>query len=267
MLAPITTKEFSLFKAFIYQKAGINLADNKHLLVSGRLAKRLKHYGLSSYELYYKLILSGTYPEENQIAIDLLTTNETHFFREPKHFAFLKDQVELKETKGKSVRVWSAASSSGEEPYTIAMILAEVMGDGSWEVIGSDISSKVLTQAQTGLYPISRAEEIPRQYLEKFCLKGTGTDSNKLLITQELRKRVRFMYVNLMESFPLTGDFDFIFLRNVMIYFDMDKKRQILQKIIPLLKKDGYLFIGHSETLNGITNLMTSVAPAIYQKI
>jgi len=265
-LLPITSKEFGLFKAFIYSHAGISLADSKMPLVSGRLAKRLRTHGIKSFADYYNLINNPMHADEQQIAIDLLTTNETHFFREPKHFDFMRDHILPKRAKGVNFRVWSAASSSGEEPYTIAMLLAEYLKADPWQVIASDISTRVLEQAQSGYYPISRAEEIPRHYLTKYCLKGTGEHANTLLIMRELRQRVQFLSVNLTKPYPALGEFDVIFLRNVMIYFDIETKRQITQQMFPLLKPGGYFIISHSESLNGVTDAYEAVLPSIYRK-
>lgn len=265
-LKPISTKEFSLFKAFIFDEAGISLAPAKQPLVSSRLSKRLRHHGLRSFGEYYQYIQISENATEKQIAINLLTTNETHFFREPKHFDFLRDKILPFRSRGGTFRVWSAASSSGEEPYTIAMVLAEHMPHESWEVIGSDISTAVLEKARIGSYPIQRAEEIPRQYLTKYCLKGTKEAEGTLLITKELRQKVHFTSINLMQPFPNLGEFDIIFLRNVMIYFEMETKRQIINKMLPMLRPNGYLFISHSETLNGVSEDLQTVLPSIYKK-
>ena len=265
-ISAISTKEFGLFRDFIYSQAGIKLSDVKKPLVSGRLAKRLHFHRLNSFNDYFKLINEPAHAAEKQIAIDLLTTNETHFFREPKHFDFLKNVLLQKKVKSRPFRVWSAASSSGEEPFTIAMLLAEHMGSEPWEVVASDLSTKVLKQAQTGCYSMQRASEIPRHYLTKYCLKGTGDHAGEMLITRELRQRVKFMQVNLTRPYPDLGLFDVIFLRNVMIYFDNDTKQQITRQMLPLLRDDGYFIISHSESLNGVTDKFSSVAPSIYKK-
>lgn len=265
-LKPISPKEFSLFKAFIFDEAGISLAPAKQPLVSSRLSKRLRHCGLRSFGEYYQYIQTTENADEKQIAINLLTTNETHFFREPKHFDFLRDKILPFRTRGTPFRVWSAASSSGEEPFTIAMMLAEHMPHEPWEVIGSDISTAMLEKARIGSYPIQRAEEIPRQYLTKYCLKGTREAEGTLLIRRELRQRVLFTPINLMQPFPNLGEFDVIFLRNVMIYFELATKREILRKMLPLLRPNGYLFISHSETLNGVSEDLQVVSPSVYRK-
>jgi chemotaxis protein methyltransferase CheR len=265
-ISAISAKEFGLFRDFIYSQAGINLSDVKKPLVSGRLTKRLHFHRLNSFNDYFRLISDPSQTAEKQIAIDLLTTNETHFFREPKHFDFLKNMIQQRKVRGRPFRVWSAASSSGEEPFTIAMILAEYMGNEQWEVVASDLSTKVLNQAQTGCYSMQRAPEIPRQYLTKYCLRGTGDHEGDMLIVRSLRQRVKFQQLNLTRPYPDLGQFDVIFLRNVMIYFDVDTKRQITDQMLPFLRDDGYFLISHSESLNGVTDKYDSVAPSIYQK-
>lgn len=264
--AVISDKEFGLFQSFIYNQVGISLSDGKKPLVSGRLAKRLHHHQLKSFDAYFKLISNPAYQAEKQVAIDLLTTNETHFFREHKHFDYLRDVILPQRVKGRQFRVWSAASSSGEEPYTIAMMLAEHLKPEPWEVIASDVSSRVLKQAQSGCYSMKRAPEIPRQYLTKYCLKGTGDHEGDLLISKSLRQHVQFMSVNLTQPFPDLGEFDVIFLRNVMIYFDVETKRKIVQQMLPHLRKEGYLIISHSESLNGVSSEYKAVSPSIYRK-
>lgn len=259
-------KEFGQFRTMIYDIAGISMSQAKKSLVSGRLAKRVKHHGFGSYDDYFKLLMKNEGDGELQMAIDLLTTNETYFFREPKHFEFMRDKVLPMRKAGKPFRVWSAASSSGEEPYSLAMLLADVLGESPWELLGSDISSRILERARSGLYAMERNEGIPKHYLTRFCLKGIGTQDGKFLIAKELRNRVRYQHVNLNESLPTLGEFDVIFLRNVMIYFDMETKRQVVARMIPLLASGGYLIIGHSESLNGVTDELKVVMPSVYRK-
>ena len=158
--------EFALFQKMIYETAGINMSPAKKALVSGRLAKRVKHFGLSSYGEYFKL-LSNTTTGEFQTAVDLLTTNETFFFREPKHFDFLRERV-LPHWRNGQRRVWSAASSSGEEAYTLAMVLAEHTPTRDWEIVGTDISTRVLEKARSGHYPMERTKNIPQDFLKKY---------------------------------------------------------------------------------------------------
>ncbi|MDR6959621.1 chemotaxis protein methyltransferase CheR [Pseudomonas brassicacearum] len=262
----LTDREFSQFQSWLYQAAGINLSPAKKALVAGRLFKRLKHYELGSYGEYFKLIMNGQRTDELQVALDLLTTNETYFFREPKHFDFLRQHVLPHATPGKVFRLWSAASSSGEEPYSLAMTLAEGLGTTPWEVIGSDISSQVLAKARAGHYPMERARTLPHPLLVKYCLKGTGSQQGTFLIDRTLRSRVNFVQVNLNDTLPELGEFDVIFLRNVMIYFDQPTKIKVVARLLPRLKSGGYFIVSHSESLNGISDALKLVAPSIYRK-
>ena len=262
----ITDREFSQFQRFIYDAAGIFMANGKQALVSGRLAKRLAHYQLGSYGDYLRLLESHDQAAELQVAVDLLTTNETYFFREPKHFALLRELALEAKSKGKAMRIWSAASSSGEEPYSIAMVLADVLGEAAWEVLGTDISTRVLERARSGHYPMERATQMPPAYLKRFCLKGQGSEAGTLLIERSLRQRVVFQHLNLVQPLPKVGTFDLIFLRNVMIYFDLETKRRVVARLLAQLRPGGYFFIGHSETLNDISDAVLPVAPSIYRK-
>ncbi|MYM41553.1 CheR family methyltransferase [Duganella qianjiadongensis] len=262
----LTNKEFSQFQRFIYDAAGISMADGKQALVSGRLAKRLAHHQLSSYGDYLRMLENRDHSGELQIAVDLLTTNETYFFREPKHFALLRELAEQARAARRGMRVWSAASSTGEEPYSIAMVLADVLGEGAWEVLGTDISTRVLERARRGHYPMERASGIPLDLLRRFCLKGQGKEAGTMLVEKALRQRVQFMHLNLNQPLPKLGSFDVIFLRNVMIYFNLETKRQLVARLMTHLRPGGYLLIGHSETLNDINDALQAVAPSIYRK-
>lgn len=265
-LPTLSDQEFKQFQSMIYDIAGISMSPAKKPLVSGRLAKRVKQHGFGSYGDYFSALMKGEGRAELQVAVDLLTTNETYFFREPKHFDFLRDRILPQHSSGKLFRVWSAASSSGQEPYSIAMTLAEGLGDKPWEIIGSDLSTRVLEKARGGHYPMEHAEDIPQPYLSRYCLKGVGAQDGTFLIERSLRSRVSFMQVNLNQQLPKLGEFDLIFLRNVMIYFDTETKRQVVRRIMALLKPGGYLLIGHSESLNGVIDALQTVMPSIYRK-
>lgn len=266
MEANITDQEFSQFQKLIHQIAGIHMGQAKKPLVNGRLFRRLKHHQLDSFGEYFRMLTNGDNRGELQTAVDLLTTNETYFFREPKHFEFLKNQVLPHHRPGRTFRVWSAASSSGEEPYSIAMTLADCLGDAPWEVIGSDLSTRVLEKARHGHYSMERAERLPKQYLVDYCLKGVGSQEGTFLIAPRLRERVRFMQVNLNTELPRLGEFDVIFLRNVMIYFDAETKRRVVERILPLLRPGGYFIVSHSESLNGVTGRLELLMPSVYRK-
>lgn len=265
MVSTISDQEFSCFQRFIYEAAGITLSPAKKALVCGRLAKRLDARQLRSYAEYFRLLESGSDPAEVQTAVDLLTTNETYFFREPKHFDVLRTHA-VASRSHRPFRVWSAACSSGEEPYSIAMVLADCIGSNPWEIVASDLSTRVLHKARLGHYPDSRTQQIPLPYLKRFCLKGTGAQQGTLLVERSLRSRVQFLQVNLNERLPQLGTFDMIFLRNVMIYFSIETKREVVARLLNVLKPGGYFLIGHSETLNEISTAVEQVAPSVYRK-
>jgi chemotaxis protein methyltransferase CheR len=265
--ATITDQEFGLFQRLIYKIAGISLSEAKKILLVGRLTRRLVVYELTTFGDYYRMLASGNYPDEVQTMVDLLTTNETYFFRESKHFDFLREEVIAKRSSTASFRVWSAASSSGEEAYSIAMTLAEALPGSPWEIVGSDISTKVLSKAVAGHYSLARTEGIPPGHLRKYCLKGVRANAGTFLIAPELRAKTSFHQINLMHPVDSgIGDFDVVFLRNVMIYFDQETKTRVVHNLLPRLRPGGYLIIGHSETLNGITDRVSAIRPTIYRK-
>jgi chemotaxis protein methyltransferase CheR len=263
----ISDTEFGQFQRFILEAAGITLTDAKKTLVSSRLAKRLHACQVKSYGEYYRLLTSGESPLELQTAVDLLTTNETYFFREPKHFQFLKKAITGGTLGGApSLRVWSAAASTGEEAYSVAMALEDGLRGRPWAVVGSDISARVLERARAGHYSMERISHFPPDYLQRFCLKGRDAQEGTLLVQRALRKKVRFLQVNLNEPLPHLGVFDVIFLRNVLIYFSLETKRKVVTRVLNLLKPAGYLLIGHSESLIEVTDAVELLAPAIYRK-
>ncbi len=260
----ISNEEFGRFQQLVAETAGIRLTEGKKVLLCGRLGRRLEQLGVKTYGAYYQLLRSE--PAELQVAMDLLTTNETCFFREPRHFEFLRDQVLPARRPGRPFRVWSAACSTGEEPYTIAMVLAEALGEAPWEVIGSDISSRVLQHAQAGRYPKERVKDIPSALLLKYWLKGVRSQQGYLMVGQKLRERVRFQHQNLLHDVSAIGEVDVIFLRNVMIYFDMSTKRVVVARLLRQLQRGGHFLVGHAESLQGICEGMVQCAPAVYRK-
>lgn len=264
---PITDKEFAQFQKFIFDMAGISMSDAKKNLVSGRLAKRVAHHGVGSYGAYFSMLADGRDQAETQMAVDLLTTNETYFFREAKHFDLLRELAVEARKQGQLMRVWSAACSTGEECYSMAMVLAEVLEDRPWEVLGTDISARVLARARLGHYPMERASHIPPHYLKRFCLKGQGQQDGTLLVERALRQRVQFQQMNLNSPLPRIGMFDVVFLRNVMIYFSNDTKCAVVARVLQHLKPGGHFMIGHSETLNNISDAVQALAPSTYRKL
>ncbi|MBU3898579.1 MAG: protein-glutamate O-methyltransferase CheR [Gammaproteobacteria bacterium] len=263
---PITDAEFAQFQRFIFDAAGISMADAKKALVTGRLGKRLAAHELDSFGAYFKLLASGQHPDEVQMAVDLLTTNETYFFREIKHFEFMRTQALAARSRAQPYRVWSAASSSGEEAYSMAMVLMDCMQTTPWEILGTDISTRVLDGARRALYSMDRGRHIPQDYLRRFCRKGTGTYDGHLLVDRTLRSKVAFRQLNLNTALPQLGQFDLVFLRNVMIYFNNETKREVVARVISTLKPGGYFCVGHSESLNDISTAVQMVAPSIYRK-
>lgn len=262
----ITDDEFRQFQELIHNIAGISMSPAKKPLVSGRLAKRLAHHGVGSYGEYFKILRREGHLGELQIAVDLLTTNETYFFREPKHFDFLRDQVFPQHRSGRPYRAWSAACSFGQEAYTLAMVMADTLGEMPWEILGSDLSTRVLERARTGHYALEQADKVPRPYLLKYCRKGVGSQDGTFIVDRALRNRMRFDQINLNQALPNVGEFDLILLRNVMIYFNVETKKQVVARLLPHLRPGGYFIISHSESLNGVTDGLRMVSPSIYRK-
>lgn len=264
----LTTHEFVQLRDLIQRVSGIHLTDAKRVLLVGRLSRRLKDLNCQSFTQYLQHLRGPGGAHELQVMVDLITTNETYFFRENQHFEFLHGlAVGHRAGAGGQFRVWSAASSSGEEAYSAAMVLADALGQLPWEVIGTDISTQVLARAERGHYTLDRISGIPAPYLHKYCLKGIREQSGTLLISRSLRERVRFMQSNLLSPVPELGRFDLIFLRNVMIYFDPPTKTRVVANLLPLLKDNGHLIVGHSETLQGMTNGLRTVRPTIYRRV
>jgi chemotaxis protein methyltransferase CheR len=265
-ISSITSAEFECFSRLIYEHAGIFLAPEKKIMVASRLTKRLNHFCLSTYAEYFDLVTGNEHPDEFQVMINILTTNETYFFREPKHFAFFRDEI-LKPWRGDQFRVWSAASSSGEEAYSLAMVMAENLPALNWEIFGSDLSTEVLETAQNGVYLMDRLDQMEPSLLEKYCLRGVRSQSGFFRVSKKLRDKVRFAQVNLKAPLPTTlGKFDVIFLRNVLIYFDQDIKKQVVERLMTALKPGGYFFVSHSESLHRVTNTLQMIRPSIYRK-
>lgn len=262
----ISDREFSRFQRWIFEVAGIHMPAAKKALVESRLARRVEARAVSSYGDYFDLVTDGSDPEERQTAIDLLTTNETYFFREPKHFEFLRTHLRSNDSPGRTWRIWSAASSSGEEAYSIAMTLADVLKSDRWEVVGTDLSTRVLVKAQRAVYPMARMEEFPKDYLKRYCLKGTGPAEGTLMIDRPVRTRVHFLQANLNEQLPDIGTFDVIFLRNVLIYFEPETKRQVIQRACEHLKPGGIFIVSHSESLHGLKLDLLPHGTSIYRK-
>ncbi|WP_343731998.1 protein-glutamate O-methyltransferase CheR [Duganella sp.] len=262
---PLSEREFQLFRDLLFRIAGIHLSDAKRALVAGRLARRLRDHGWDSYAAYFRHLQDDR--AELQTAVDLLTTNETYFFREPQHFDFLRDTILPPLRERGPVRVWSAACSSGEEPYSIAMTLAQALGQQPWEVLASDLSTRVLEQAAAGAYRSTAFDAIPRELRQQYCLRGVGCHAGTSIIDPALRARVSFRQINLNARLPALGEFDVIFLRNVLIYFPHDTKCAVVQRLQALLRPGGWLIVSHAESLNRVSTQLALVQPSIYRKL
>ena len=244
--------------------SGIRLAPAKKALVEGRLQRLAQDAGQTSLDRYVEHLLHEAGEAELTKVVDKLTTNETYFFREPQHFEFLTQQLRTQPPRG-AFRVWSAASSSGEEAYSIAMLLADVLGSRPWEVVGTDLSTAMVEAGQRALYPMERARHTPHDYLKRFCLRGEGRYQGQLLIQRSLRERVHFRGANLMQDLPADlGQFDVIFLRNVLIYFDAPAKAAITRLVLRQLQPHGHLLTGHAESLANLDLPIRALQPAVY---
>ena len=257
--------DFERVRKLIYQHAGISLSPVKQDMVYSRLARRLRATGMQSFAQYLDALESKGGDEWERF-VNSLTTNLTSFFREAHHFDVLKRLVVPGHAPGRPLRVWSAACSSGEEPYSVAMVLYDEMGASGWEIMASDISQGTLAKAAAGLYRMERIDGIPQEYLKAFCLKGKGEFEGRLLISKSLRERVQFRQINLTDLPPDLGRFDVVLLRNVIIYFDTPTKLRVLESICDRLQPGGWLLLGHSESLAGFDLPLEQIRPAVYRR-
>jgi len=267
LVSSISDQDFGLFQRYFHERIGLQLTTVKKPLLCGRLSKRLTALGLESYRAYYNLLVSKGGEEERETAIDLITTHETYFFREPKHFELLQNKVIPSLHNAPDLRVWSAASSTGEEAYTLAMILDSYRSPKPWSITASDISRQVLVNARRGLYPMTRGERIPTHYLKRYCLRGHGRYAGYFMVEAALRARVEFLPGNLTQQESNLGMFDVIMLRNVLIYFDPPTKLLVLRNVLERLKPGGWLMVGHSESLHDSRLPLELVTPSVYRKV
>jgi chemotaxis protein methyltransferase CheR len=269
----LAAEEFSLFQALVLRESGIHLgAKNRAMLVS-RLWKRLRALELNSFSAYYRRVKAD--PQEMVLMLDCICTNETHFFRESVAFDCLRQRVfpewiaqAQANKRRRTLRVWSAACSTGEEPYSLAMtFLAEFPPSSGWsiEVLGTDLSTKVLARASAAIWPTEKISDVPVDYQRKFLLKGFGPEKGKIKAADELRQVVRFQRMNLtQEPYPVAGPFDLIFCRNVLIYFQWETKIKVVDRLGRFLTPEGYLFLGHAESLHGVADRLQSVTPKVF---
>lgn len=269
----LTAEEFHLFQALVLRESGIHLgAKNRAMLVS-RLWKRLRALELNSFAAYYRRVKAD--PQEMVLMLDCICTNETHFFREPAAFECLRTSVFPEWVaaadsgkRGKTIRVWSAACSTGEEAYSLAMtLLMHFPSSAGWkiEVLGTDLSTKVLARAATGIWPVEKISDVPVEYQRRFLLKGFGPEKGKIKAVEELRNVVRFQRLNLtQEPYAVTGAFDLIFCRNVLIYFQWEMKMKVVDRLGQYLTPKGYLFLGHAESVHGVADKLQIVTPKVF---
>jgi len=263
MVADITDGEFKLFQKLIFDTVGISLDDSKKKMVQSRLFKRLLHYKVLKYSDYLRLVQVNQV--EKMEMINQITTNETYFFREMRHFEFLGDYAQ--KHRDAKIRVWSAAASVGAEAYTVAMLLDSIVGRTRWEIIGTDINTEVIQKARVGLYPEAWIKKIPEKFRGMYCLKGKGQHEGQFLIDRGLVSNMRFQEGNLLVSQPDLGKFDVIFLRNVLIYFNDETKRKVVLNAISNLKVGGYFIISLTENLQNLDiSSLKQVQSSIYQK-
>lgn len=269
----LAEEEFRLFQALVLRESGIHLgAKNRAMLVS-RLWKRLRALDLKSFSSYYRRVKAD--PREMVLMLDCICTNETHFFREPAAFDCLRNcifpewlaQADAKE-RGRLIRVWSAACSTGEEAYSLAMaLLTQFPSSAGWsvEVLATDLSTKVLARASAGIWPAEKISDVPLDSQRRFLLKGFGPEKGKIKAVDDLRQVVRFQRVNLTrEPYPVTGPFDLIFCRNVLIYFHWETKIKVVDSLGKYLTPKGYLFLGHAESLHGVADRLQFVRPKVF---
>jgi chemotaxis protein methyltransferase CheR len=278
-LGRLSAGDFARLSRFIYDECGIKMPESKKSMLEARLQKRLRALGMHSLRDYCTHLFSGSCDVAELISmIDVVTTNKTDFFREPEHFGYLQriSLPELAATTGagfrRPLRVWSAGCSTGEEPYTLAMVLSEFAGQQEagfdFAISASDISTRVLDKAQRAVYEEERVRPVPDQLKRKYLLRSRDRRQGLVRVVPELRRKVAFRRINFMqEDFGISEPFDVIFCRNVIIYFDRVTQERLLNRFYDHLVPGGYIFMGHSETLSGLDVPLTMVAPTTYRKL
>jgi chemotaxis protein methyltransferase CheR len=268
--AVLRPADFQKISQIVYAFSGIRLNQGKEELVRSRLIKRLRALGIKSFSAYLRYVSEDRSSLELRSMIDALTTNKTSFFREKQHFEYMRTQIlpELKK-RNTGVRVWSAGCSSGEEPYSIAMLIRDEWSEfcnTNVRILATDISERMLTKARSGEYEKENLQDVPPAYLLKYFVSSHNGTSKTYGVHESVRKMVRFARLNLMEDWPMKGPFDLIFCRNVMIYFDTPTQRQLIQRFYNILIPGGHLLVGHSESLVANSFGFKYIQPATYMK-
>jgi chemotaxis protein methyltransferase CheR len=273
----IGDQEFKLFQELIHAQAGILLSSAKKTLLEARLGTRVRDLGLDSFRAYYRYVVAGGNDELFEM-LDRISTNETSFFREPQQFDFLS-QVAVHDWatqagagfRPRRIRAWSAGCSSGEEAYSLAMVLWwHLAPAGSWQIdiLATDISRRIIARARNGVWPIEKAREIPNEYLTRYMLKGTGKQAGYMKAGAEISSMLQFKRLNLNdELYPVPSPFDLILCRNVLIYFDPKRRARVIDRLLSHLRPGGLFFVGYSERLVGVTTKVVSIWPTIYVRI
>src|SRR5664279_1405993 len=263
------TSTFRRFCAIAYEKAGITLGDSKEALVEARVGKRMRALGIANEKEYLVLLEKDPSGEEIVQFLDVISTNHTSFFREPDHFEFMRSVLADWRREGmRKLRVWSAASSTGEEPYTIAFTIADALesvdnAGVDWRILATDISTKVLAKAEAGVFADSKLTGLARGELNRFFERGPNKDEHT--VRPEMRSKIAFRRLNLITPpYPMRGPFDIIFCRNVMIYFDQAVRQKVISGMERLLRPGGYLLIGHAEALSGVRTGLRMIRPSIF---
>lgn len=267
----LSDKDFAIIRQLVGDRIGIVLTDAKREMVMSRLSRHLRRLGLASYSSYCKMLQEGDEAELGLLC-NAITTNVTSFFRENHHFKFLQStllpKLDAELPPGRPITVWSAGCSTGEEPYSIAMSCQEALGSSRRRVriLATDVDTDVLAAGQAGVYRAERVADLDDERRARFFRRGTGANHGKVRARDELREMITFRQLNLMERFPLKSRFDFMFCRNVVIYFDKPTQRTLFDRFADQLAPHAHLFIGHSESLHGVTDRFEAVGHTIYQK-
>lgn len=262
-----SSKDFEQVRKLIYDHAGISLNQSKEDMVYSRLARRLRATGLTSFTEYLARLENDAQSAEWQAFVNSLTTNLTSFFREPHHFPILTEHVRKLRDKH-AITLWCSASSTGEEPYSMAMTMLDLYGSSMppVKILATDLDTNVLAKAEAGVYPLERLEKMPEEQVKRYFLKGKGAQAGFAKVRPEVRNMITFRQLNLLDkAWPIRGPFDAIFCRNVMIYFDKATQRQILEKFAPMLHADGLLFAGHSESFHNAADIFKLRAKTVYE--
>ncbi|HHQ14253.1 MAG TPA: chemotaxis protein CheR [Chromatiales bacterium] len=270
---PLDDKEYQELRELILEITGIQLADNKQAMMRRRLSRRLQELGLDNFSEYCEFLRSGN-PDEREQFANAVTTNLTAFFRENHHFEYLASSllpelIEEAHRTGKKIRIWSAGCSTGEEPYSIAMLINELCPaprSVDIKILATDLDSSALAHCKAGVYSLDRVEKIPAERLRRWFSRGTGRNEGLVRIRPELRELISFRRLNLMSGWPMKGPFDVIFCRNVIIYFDKATQKRLIERYADILRPGGHLFIGHSESLLNMTERFTLLGKTIYKK-